>query len=255
MRRQQLRHHRHHFLEDLTSFLPEQQFIPAPWRNFGGRQKTELVANIVRELRLQARPQNLEHDLAVRFLQRFDHDRGGSVAEDEVTVTIAKVQMTAADFGRDHQHAPCTALAYRIHRRLDAEGGRGAGHVHVVAEAPGPEGGLQFHGDRRISALHVRTSHDHGIDLVSTAAGALQRLLGSGRTHFAHQRGLSLATRTNRRAHAIDVEHTVAIDHVSAVNTRGLDDELAAGRRQSGNRAGLDLGRVGLVVFLDVGIE
>jgi hypothetical protein len=57
------------------------------------------------------------------------------------------------------------------------------------------------------------------------------------------------------RAHALGVEHTFFFHHVAALDARGFFDELDAGHRDRGARAGGDFSGVGGVFLLRERVE
>mgnify|MGYP000084151766 CR=1 FL=1 len=153
---------------------------------FGAVHEAEVVADVVRELGLQAGAEHFEAVLAGRGFERLDEQCGRGVAKDEMAVSVAEVQMPGADLRTDHQCRPRRATAHRIDRRLHTEGGRCAGDVHVVAVTAGTEKMLKLDRHRRIRPLHVRAGDEHGIDIGSRAAGVLQRLLHPGEALVEH---------------------------------------------------------------------
>ena len=42
---------------------------------------------------------------ALALVQRLDHHRGRGIAEDEMRLPVAEIEMAGDDFGRHHQHA------------------------------------------------------------------------------------------------------------------------------------------------------
>src|SRR3546814_3955818 len=70
------------------------------------------------------------------IVQRLDQHRGRRVAENEMAIAVAPVQMAASHLRIDHQHRACAAEPHRVDRSLDTESGRGAGHVHVDRKSP-----------------------------------------------------------------------------------------------------------------------
>jgi hypothetical protein len=142
-----------------------------------------------------------------------------------------------------------------VDRHLDAEGGRGAGHVHVEAEALDAQRGLDLDRHGRVGALHVGAGADHAVHIGGGLAGALQRLFGGGHGDLGHHGDLGVRARGEARAHALGVQHALFFHHVAALDARGFFDEFDAGHRDRGARAGGDLGRVGGVFLLREGVE
>ena len=65
------------------------------------------------------------------------HDDGGAdIPENEVGVPVAEVQVAAADFRVEDQDGAGAARSRWRPGLLDAEGGGGAGHVHIEAVNP-----------------------------------------------------------------------------------------------------------------------
>src|SRR5690606_37273481 len=70
-----------------------------------------------------------------RILGTLQHHCCSHITEDEVAIPVLPGQMGGADLRVHHYHATSTAVPDRVHRRLNAEGGGGTGHIHVVAPA------------------------------------------------------------------------------------------------------------------------
>ncbi|MNF79794.1 hypothetical protein D3C84_620200 [compost metagenome] len=185
----------------------------------------------------------------------LDDHGGGGIAEDEVTVAVAEVQVACADFRVDHQDRAGLAGLHRVGRGLDAEGGRGAGDVHVIAEAVDAECGLHFDGDRRVGALQVGAGDDHAVDIARGLAGALQGLSGGGHGHLAEDAPLVVGALRNARHHALGIEDAVLVHHETALDAGGFLDEGHAGFSQGLDLATLDGGSVLGVEGLHVGVE
>jgi len=75
---------------------------------------------------------------ALGVLDAFDQGGGGHVAKDEMTIAVAPFQMGRTDLGVDHQRRADRARADHVGGGLNAEGGRGAGHVHVKGKSFDP---------------------------------------------------------------------------------------------------------------------
>src|SRR5690606_41425658 len=101
---------------------------------------------------------------------RDDH-RGGGVAEDEVTVAVAEVQVAGADFRIHQQHRARLAQLHGVGGGLQAEGGRGTGDVHVIGEPLDAQRRLDLDGDGGIGTLQVGAGDDHRVDVGGGAAG------------------------------------------------------------------------------------
>src|SRR3546814_7971812 len=104
-----------------------------------------------------------------RDLLVFDQNRGRDVAEDEMAVAVAPVQMARTDFGVHDEHALRVARADIVGGGLDAEGRRRAGDMHVETESVEAERGLNIDRHRGIRSLHVRRRAQPGIAVARIA--------------------------------------------------------------------------------------
>ncbi|MNS42271.1 hypothetical protein D3C72_746460 [compost metagenome] len=147
-------------------------------------EEAEIVADGIREARFQFRADDLELVLRHGRVFRFDDDGGAGVAENEMAVAVAPVQVAAGDFGIQDQHGARLAALHGGHGLLDAEGGGRARHVHVKAIAIDAQRILHFHGHGRVGALHVAASDQYHVDIGWRAAGAGQRIARGGNSHF-----------------------------------------------------------------------
>ena len=86
-----LGHHRHHLAEHLAAFLDEQLVAGPDPLGRGAVQEAEIVADVVGELGLQPRAQDFP--AAGRVFLALDDHGGRHVAEDEVAVAVAEVQV------------------------------------------------------------------------------------------------------------------------------------------------------------------
>ena len=185
----------------------------------------------------------------------FDHDRGAGVAENEVAVAVAEIQVAAGDLGIEHQHRARLAALHRRHRGLDAEGGRRTGHVHVEAEAVDAQRVLHFDRHGRIGALHVAAGDQHHVDVGRHAPGALERLARRGHAHFGLQRQLVVAALGDARGHARRIEDAFLFHHVARLDAGRLFDEAGARAFDRRHLAGGDRRRIVGVELLGVGVE
>jgi hypothetical protein len=182
----------------------------------GAVQEAEVVADIVRIDRLAARGDDLELLRRARQVRPLDQDRGSRVAEDEMAVAVAPVQVAAGDLRIEHQHRARLARLHRVGRGLDAEGGRGAGHVHVEAEALDAQRLLHFDGDGRIRALQIAAGdHDH-VDVLRRPARTRQRIARASHGDFRQHREFLVAALRDARHHPLDIEH-------SGIDTQYID--------------------------------
>ena len=170
----------------------------------------------------------------------LDEDRGRDVAEDEMAVAVAPVQMPRADFGVHDEHAPRMARANIIGGGLDTEGSRRAGDVHVEAEAVDAERVLDLDRHRGIGPLHVRRGAEHGVDISGVASGARERVLRRGDTDFGEDRNLVVAARGDPRRHMVGVENARLVDNMARPDAARLLDEFDARFCQFGDIARCD---------------
>ncbi len=115
-----LGNHWNDFLEHLAPFLNEELVRLALAVGRGTIEKAEIVANVVRKDGLQLRAENIpvrgRCDPSI-----FDEHRSCHIAKNEMTVTIAPVEVAAGYFRAYHQHASRVARADVVRSRLDAE--------------------------------------------------------------------------------------------------------------------------------------
>ena len=236
-----LRDHGHHFPEDLPALLDKELVHGAFASGSRTVQEAEVVADIVREHGLQAGSKNVP--APGRIVRPLDDHRRGDVAEDEVAVTITEVEVARGDLGIHHQHRPGGSGGDVIRSGLDAEGGRGTGHVHVEAEALDPQGLLDL------------DSTDHGVDLRGVLAPAGDGVLRRRHADLGHDRQLVVRALRDQGVHDFWVNHTRTVHHIAGFDSRGLLDELDGRGREGLDRARRDLpGMTGVEQF-DVGVE
>ena len=224
----QLGDHRAHFTEHFAAFLDEQFVWMINTALIGPVEEAEVVADVVGELGQQLGANDLELVLGHRILGTLDNHRRAGIAKDEMAVAVAEVHMPGADLRVDHEHGASLAGTDGIGRGLDAEGGGRTGHVHVEAEPLDTQGSLHLNGNRRVGTLQVGAGDNHAIDIGSGAPGTFQGLGGSLDRHLAENRPLVVAALGDIRNHAVDIENTALVDHVTALDTGRLLDELAA---------------------------
>ena len=145
---------RQHLFEDLPPVLHELHVAAVFHLVMGAAEVAVVVADIVAELRRAAGGEDLELGL-FQSLIPFKQGRRRHVAEDEVTIPVPPFQMGRADFRVHHQRPADGTRTDHVCRRLDAEGSAGTGDVHVEGKAARAQKLLDFHGNRRIGALHV----------------------------------------------------------------------------------------------------
>ncbi len=180
---------------------------------------------------------------------------GAGVAEDEVAVSVAKIEVARADLRIDHQRESGGTSRQHVCRRLDAEGGGGAGHVHVKGHAARPQIVLQFDGEGWIGARHVGGGHYHQIYFPRLATGGDQRLLSGGHRHLHHDGGLVIGSLRQQWLHDVGIQHSFPAHQITALDAGGLLDEFAARMLFGGQLAGVDGGGVLLVVEIHVLVE
>ena len=251
----QLGHHRADVLEHLAAFLDEQLVLGADALFRGAVEEAEIVADVVGELGQQLGAEDVPLMLRGGLVGTLDDHRSGGVAEDEVAVAVAEVQVAGADFRVDHQHRAGLAGGHGVDRGLDTEGGGGTRHVHVVAPAVDTEGGLHFDGDGRVGALQVGAGDDHAVDVGHAAAGTLEGFPGGAHGHLAEDAPLVVGTLGDARHHALRVEDAVLVDDEAALDAGSLLDEGAAGLTQRLDLAALDGGGIVGIELLNIGIE
>jgi hypothetical protein len=123
----ELRDDRHDLLEDLPAVLHEEQLARIAGLGLATIQETEVVADIVREAGHQPRAEHFEGMRARRLsCPALDEQRGRGIAEDEMAVAVAKVQVP----GLQYQHGGGAAAAdpdgrlQRTSRRRTRRSGR-----------------------------------------------------------------------------------------------------------------------------------
>ena len=242
--------HRAHFLEDLAALLAEQFVGLAHAGLVKTVEEAEIVADGVREARFEFRADDLELVLRHGRVFRLDDDGRAGVAENEMAVAVAPVQVAAGDFGIQDQHGARLAALHGGHGLLDAEGGRRTCHVHVKTITIDAERILHFHGHGRVGALHVAARHQYHVDIGRRAAGPRQRVFGGGHGHFRLQRQFVIAPLRDARDHARRVEDAFLFHHEARLDAGRLFDEGHARQFQRRHRARGDrVGVVGIELF------
>ena len=115
------RDQRHDFLEDLSAFLNEQLVGLGGVLGRGAVQEAEIVADIVGELRLQVSAEDAPAAIGQLFARH--QNRGGDIAEDEVGVAVAEIEVARADFRVHDQDGAGMAAADHVRRGLQSERG------------------------------------------------------------------------------------------------------------------------------------
>ena len=127
---------------------------------------TQIGADVVRHLRPKARVQHLETPRPfVALGKSLHHHRHRGIAEDEMRLPVAEIEMAGDDFGRGHQDALVRARAHQIDRHVQRSSRRRTAKPHVEAGACRAERLLHFDSDRRIGPLVVRGRADDQVDL------------------------------------------------------------------------------------------
>ena len=91
------RHHRHYFLEHLAALLCDQLVGHVAPLRIAAIEETEIVADVVGEAGLQFAAED-RPCARWRDLGALDQDGDGGVAENEVRVAVAKIEVTGAIF-------------------------------------------------------------------------------------------------------------------------------------------------------------
>ncbi len=251
-----LGHHRAHFLEHLAAFLAEELVALADAALITPVEKTEIIADVVREFGLQAGAENFPLIVRAGVAFCFQHQRRGHVTKNKMAVAVFPGQVAGTDFRVHHHHAAGVAGADRIAGGLQAEGGGRAGHVHVVTPAAfHAEVMLDLDRHGRVRALHVGTGHQNRIHIGRRTAGIVQRLLDRLHGHLGLHRHLVVGALGNTRCHALGVQHALFVEHVALLDAGGFLDEFCTGRLQRNPFAGLDLSGMFGVIELDITVE
>src|SRR5690554_8184985 len=141
------RDQRRHFLEYFTTLLDKQYIRFTNTRLVGPVQKAEIVADIVRKRCFQASTKNFKPLVWLSIFFTLHQNGGTGITKNKVTVALAEVQMTRANFRANHQHGARSTAFDRVNRCLQPERSRAAGHVHVVGETVNAQSAL--HLDRK----------------------------------------------------------------------------------------------------------
>ncbi len=246
---QMLGHHRTDLVRDLPPVLAEEQLVGRARRLFAAIQEPGIVADVVREPGHEPRPEDLPRLSVPRVVRRIlalEQDGGTCVAEDEMELPELEVGMPGGQLRIQHEGAARMTAAQRVDDVLDRERRRGAGDVHVVGEAPGPERGLDLDRDRRIRTLQVRAADDDRVDVGSAPAGPGEGLAGGSDADLGLERELLLAALSQAGPQPRRVEDPLLVDHVAVTHAGGAHDELRGGHVAGGELAAGDL--VGVLV-------
>ena len=186
---------------------------------------------------------------------RLDQHRGRNIAEDEVAVAVAHVVVAGADLGADHQHRAGMACPDIVRRRLDPEGRRGTGDVHVEPETIDPQCGLYLDRHCRIGALHVGRRAQHRVDILGIAPGSFECLLGRLDPHLGQHRKLLVGAFGPARGHDLRVEQRRLGHDIAGFDPASLLDEFDRTRLQRLHFARGNFRGIGRVEPLDIGVE
>ena len=172
-----------------------------------------------------------------------------------MAIAVAPLQMGRADFRIDDQCRPNRACTHHVRCRLNAEGGRRTGHVHIECKAACAQQLLDFDGNRWIGPLHVGRSTDHQINVLCRFPRLCQRLEGCIHSHLGHERWFVIGPLPQQRVHDRGIQHTRFVDHMALFDPAGFQDELFRGiflrlKFTRRNRHGM-LG----IVQIDIGVE
>src|SRR6056297_1194715 len=162
-----VQHHRRLVLPRVAAVLAE-QFAAVEEVGFGTAiDEAEVVAYVVRVEGGELRPQHLPALLRTALVGALQHHGRADVAEDEVRIPAAPVDVGRGDLRVHHEDPPGGAAGDRIHGILQAERGRRAGHVHVVGIAARADGMLHLDRQRGIGPLQVGAGQDDRVDVAA----------------------------------------------------------------------------------------
>ena len=185
----------------------------------------------------------------------FHQHRRRDIAEDEMAVAVAPVEMTAGDFRADDQHALRVARTDVVRRSLDTEGRRRTRDVHIEGETLDAQFLLDLDRHGRIGALHVRRGAQHRIDVGNIAPRLLQRLARSLHADLGHERQFLVRTLGQARLHRARIEDRFLRHHMARLDPAGLLDEFDRTRLQRSRVSCRDrIGVLGIEPF-DIAIE
>ena len=204
------RDHRHDFLEHLASFLDEQLVGAVAASSGAARLRKPKLLRMLFENTVLSLVPRMSQCAAGAMSTVFDQHRGGDIAEDEVAVAVAPVEMAAGDLRADDQHAARVARAHVVRRGLDTERGGRARDVHVEAEPLDAQRVLDLDRHRGIGALHVRRGAQHRVD-VGAARPALSSACRAAATPISAMTESSSLPRSGNRGHIVAGSSTLAL--------------------------------------------
>ena len=224
------------FLEHLVADLGDHVALHPDDRGVvlaGAQQVAEIGADVVGELCPASRVQHLEAAGPHRaVLQALHHQRHRGVAEDEMRLPVAEIEMAGDEFRRHHQHPALRARTHHVEGDVQRRRGRRAAEVHVEGRALGADRVLDLDRHRRIRPLVMRARQDDHVDVGARHPGIRQRPLRRGDAELSHHRQRLVRARRDARRHAGGVENAVQRVDVAAPDPRGMDDEIAGRLRQ-----------------------
>ena len=97
--------HRHHFLEDLAAFLQKVLSRASGSVSSQRFRKPALLRMLLLNCVTSRVPRICQRSAEVARVLGLDDHRGADVAEDEVAVAVAPLEVGRGDLGVDHQHA------------------------------------------------------------------------------------------------------------------------------------------------------
>ena len=168
----------------------------------GAIEEAEIGADVVGELRPAARVDDLEAAGQRLVLAHRLHDhRSRGVAEDEMRLPVAEIEMAGDDLRRHHEHALLGAGAHQVEGDMQAGRRRRAAKPHVEGRTLRAERMLDLDGDRRIGPLVVRGGADHHVDVARLEPGMVERALGRRHAELGHDGELVIVARRNAWRH------------------------------------------------------
>ena len=220
----------------------------------GAIEETEIVADIVGKDRLQPCPDN--RPMGVRgHILGLDQHGGRHVAENEMTVAIAPVEMPRADFRTDHQHRPRIARTDKIRCGLDAEGRRRAGNIHVEGKALDPQRLLDFDRHGRIRPLQIGRCAEHRIDIPGIPPSPRQCVLRRRHADLGQNRDFVVGPFGPAGRHDLRIEQRRLAHDVPGFDPARLLDEFDRAGQQFGHFACRNPSSIGRIEACDIAVE
>ncbi|VTR67211.1 hypothetical protein DESC_590126 [Desulfosarcina cetonica] len=159
------------FLENPTAVLMKQLVRAKGIHVVGSAEVAEVRTHVARKAGLGLHAEDIETVGAGAGVGPFHNGCRGHVAENEVAVPVAVVDLGRDQLRVDGQNATGRAGGYHFIGAMQPKGGRRAGHQHVEAEAVDAQRLLHFDGDGRVGALGVGARNDYRVDVGTGLAG------------------------------------------------------------------------------------